>query len=727
MHLLLIDDSPDDRLQIIRALRREFSDLQVVQVNDADSLNHALTTEAFDIAITDYRLRWTNGLTVLQEIRSLYPDCPVIMLTASGTEEVAVAALKAGLNDYLLKSPKHYTQLPNAVRSVLNHTRYVVEQRWQAEQERLIAAIAQRIRQSLDLTTILKTTVVEVQQFLQTDRVCIFRLNSDQSGTVLVDAVSEACVSIAGVSIPTDSYFGNSAAQPLLEGEAVVVNKISDAHLAPDLRHLLQQIQVQAVLSVPILQGNKLWGLLIANQCSAPRLWKAIETNLLKHLATQLAIAIQQSELYQQVQRLNADLERQVAERTAQLQERTAQLQQAFEFEETLKRITDKVRDSLDEDYILQTAVEELAQAIGVTCCNAAIYDLEQETSAIRYEYARDDQQLRGQIIQMAQFSEGYEQLLQGQHFQHCPLHPNPQRGRAAMLSCPILDDEGVMGDLWLIHYADYLFSKQDIRLVQQVANQCAIALRQSHLYQAAQAQVKELEKLNRLKDDFLSTVSHELRTPVTNMKMAIQMLQVAPTEKQRQRYIEILRSECNRETALINDLLDLQRLEISSDPANSVERIELQSWLPQVIESFQNRAQERQQDLKVDIATDLPALVANRNQLERVLAELLNNACKYTHAHGSIHFKAQVVVLAASTAGSVVQFTVSNQAKIPEAELSHIFEKFYRVPNADPWQQGGTGLGLALVQKLVEHLGGTIVVTSHRGWTTFTVQLSYA
>lgn len=719
MRLLLIDDSPDDRLQIIRVLRREFSDLQVEQVNNADSLNHAFTADTFDIAITDYRLCWTDGLTVLEKIKSRYPDCPVIMLTASGTEEVAVAALKAGLNDYLLKSPKHYARLPSAVRSAVDQAHYIIEQRWQANQEQLITAIAQDIRRSLDLTTILRTTVVSVQQFLKTDRVCILRLNPDRSGTVVVDAVAEGISSTAGVMIPGDPYLSERDAQPFLAGEAVVIDETSSSDLAPHHRALLQQIQVQAALAVPILQGDRLWGLLIAHQCLAPRSWRTVETNLLKHLATQLAIAIQQSELYQRVQQLNADLERQV-------EERTAQLQQAFEFEATLKRITDKVRDSLDENYILQTAVKELAQAIGVKYCNAAVYDLEQKTSAIHYEYATHQEHLQGSIIQMADFPEGYKQLLQGQHFQHCFLYPNPQQGRVAMFSCPILDDEGVMGDLWLLHQPEYGFSKQDVRLVQQVANQCAIALRQSRLYQAAQTQVRELEKLNRLKDDFLSTVSHELRTPVTNMKMAIQMLQFAQTDQHRGRYLSILQSECNREGALINDLLDLQRLETASVPANLDGLVDLSHWLASVVEPFRQRTQEQQQHFSVDISPDLPQLVVNRNQLERVFAELLNNACKYTKANGAICFKAQVIGLAASTEGAAVQFTVSNEAEILAAELSHIFEKFYRIPNADPWQKGGTGLGLALVQKLLDHLGGTITVTSTQGWTTFTVQLPY-
>lgn len=258
------------------------------------------------------------------------------------------------------------------------------------------------------------------------------------------------------------------------------------------------------------------------------------------------------------------------------------------------------------------------------------------------------------------------------------------------MLTTPILDDQGVLGDLWLINRKDYGFSEQDIRLVQQVANQCAIALRQARLYQAATAQVEELEKLNRLKDDFLSTVSHELRTPVTNMKMAIQMLKVAPDSQRRERYLEVLQTECAREAELIDDLLDLQRLETTSYQVQ-IETVSLQDWLPNIIEPFHSRAISRQQSLQVNLSPGLPALSSNCASLKRILAELLNNACKYTSAGGeitlSIHYDPHPLATTNNSA-SVTIFSICNSAEIPEHELSRIFEKFYRLNHADPWKQ---------------------------------------
>ena len=117
--ILLIDDTPNDRLLIVRELSREFPKLQVEEIIDAQGFNQALTAGNFDLVITDYQLRWNDGLTVLQEIKSPYPDCPVIMFSDSSTLEIVVEAMKAGLDDFVPKSAKHYVRLPVAVRSAL--------------------------------------------------------------------------------------------------------------------------------------------------------------------------------------------------------------------------------------------------------------------------------------------------------------------------------------------------------------------------------------------------------------------------------------------------------------------------------------------------------------------------------------------------------------------------------------------------------------------------------
>lgn len=248
----------------------------------------------------------------------------------------------------------------------------------------------------------------------------------------------------------------------------------------------------------------------------------------------------------------------------------------------------------------------------------------------------------------------------------------------------------------------------------------------------AAQAQVEEQRKLNRLKDDFLSTVSHELRTPLTNMKMAIQVLALSlnrnqplfseiakPAAEQNRiaRYFQILHNECEQESSLISDLLDLQRLYAGVQPL-LLTSMQMQDWLPQIVKPFEERCQLRKQHLRIDISPEVPSFICDSASLKRLLSEFLDNACKYTPSGE------QIVVTAQAQSG-MMQLSVSNSGvEIPASELPLIFDKFYRVPNNDPWKQGGTGLGLALVQQMVAHLGGTLHVESLAGQTRFTLEL---
>ena len=423
-----------------------------------------------------------------------------------------------------------------------------------------------------------------------------------------------------------------------------------------------------------------------------------------------------------------------------QLQQSATQLQQSLTFEAMLKRITDKVRDGLDQSQILQTVVQELVLVLGASCCNTALYDLERGISTICYEYATLNPKAQSRVSNIANFPEVYQQLLQGEYCQFCSITPNPLRGRVAMLACPFVDDQRVLGDLWLINHHEHAFNELEIRLVQQVANQCAIAIRQARLYQAATSQVEELRKLGQLKDDFLSTVSHELRTPVSNMKMAIRMLLFALNQETPQlenskaaRYLNILQNECDREIDLIDDLLALQSLE-AGDQSMVLETIQLQNWLPRIVEPFYERVKHHQQTLQVELSPNLPPLISNPASLERIVAELLNNACKYTPLGEKIVVTADVSPINSvhtsqtnqnELRSQVIRIAVSNSGvEIPASELPRIFEKFYRIPSTDPWKQGGTGLGLALVQSITRHLGGTIQVSSNAGQTVFTVEL---
>ena len=123
LRILIVDDNPDDRRLAARALAAEFGGIELTEAIDAESLAKALELGNFDAVITDYRLRWTTGLDVLREVKERSPTVPVVMFTGTGTEDVAVAAMKSGLDDYVVKTPRHFARLPMAIKTSLERQR----------------------------------------------------------------------------------------------------------------------------------------------------------------------------------------------------------------------------------------------------------------------------------------------------------------------------------------------------------------------------------------------------------------------------------------------------------------------------------------------------------------------------------------------------------------------------------------------------------------------------
>ena len=599
-----------------------------------------------------------------------------------------------------------------------------------AERERLINTVTQNIRQSLDLNRILATIVEDVRTILQADRVLVFRFNPDWSGEMIAESVMPPWIRVVGSTV-YDPCFVGDVVEDYKRGKINRINDVWTANLADCYVNLLNGLQIRANLAIPITVEDRLWGLLCVNFCGVPHVWQEWEIELLKRLAETLAIAIYQAGLHEQVRQLNLDLEQQV-------QARTAELQQALVLERTLKSITDQVRDSLDEQKILQTAVQELGRALQIDGCDVAFYNDERTASTITYEYTVSLTPALGKTIRFDERPQVYNQLLQGNHQQFCfrtddaDSHLRVTSRSAAILCYPLIEDQVVIGDMWFYRPNDEIFHPVEMRLIEQVASQCVIALRQARLFEAAHTQVKELERLHQLKDDFLSTISHELRSPMTNIKMATDLIgrsltQLSPLLPEAlqsadspihgiTRYFHILKEEGRREIALINDLLDLARLDADAEP-HDPSTITLQDWVPPYLEAFLRRTQEQDQILEFDLPPDLPSLVTDASHLQRIVVELMNNACKYTPAHETICISAQAVA-------TQMELRISNTGvEIPPEECDRIFDRFYRIPSNDPWKHGGTGLGLALVKKLVEYLDGTIAVKSGHGQTQFILQ----
>jgi GAF domain-containing protein len=394
----------------------------------------------------------------------------------------------------------------------------VQESRRQAEEavrqqflwEQLVGAIAQRIHQSLNLEEILNTTVAEVQQFLGCDRAIIFRLNSDGSGVIVVESVKSGWMPISGISID-DRHFAQAYIQLYKQGRVQAVEDIETASLTPCHRDLLARFQVRANLVVPIVHEEQLWGLLVAQQCSKPRKWQPLEIDLLSSLATQAAIAIQQSELYQQAQT-----------EIAQRQQAEEALQQQFQRERLVSAIAGRIRQSLNLEDILNATVAEVRQVLQTDRVVIFRFEPDWSGSVVVESVVSNDFSILGRNIYDPCFKEAYVvPYQQGRvkaiediytaNLDRCHINLLEQCQVRANLVVPILQNDqsvqnanGIQNRLWGLLVAHHCteprqWGQHETELLTSLASQVAIALQQSQLYEQAQYQRQREQALNHL------------------------------------------------------------------------------------------------------------------------------------------------------------------------------------------------------------------------------------
>jgi diguanylate cyclase (GGDEF)-like protein len=310
--ILVIEDEAIIRENLVRLLKAEH--FRAIGAEDGRVGLELAQTQSPDLILCDILMPQMDGYEVLKHLQQNPETAPIpfLFLTAKADRDDFRTGMDLGADDYLTK-PFTRVQLLKAIATRL-HKQFMTVQpctierqeieiqlQQQLEREQLIGTITQRIRQSLDLEEILSATAAEVRQFLQTDRVLVYRFRPDWSGTVTVESFNPDCASLQGLVVE-DDCFGKRYAQMYQQGRVQATSDIYSAGLAQCHVDFLAALQVKANLVVPILQGSDLWGLLIAHHCVAPRIWQSWEIDLLKQLSGQVAIAVQQSELYQQSQ-----------------------------------------------------------------------------------------------------------------------------------------------------------------------------------------------------------------------------------------------------------------------------------------------------------------------------------------------------------------------------------------------------------------------------------------
>jgi two-component system phosphate regulon sensor histidine kinase PhoR len=222
---------------------------------------------------------------------------------------------------------------------------------------------------------------------------------------------------------------------------------------------------------------------------------------------------------------------------------------------------------------------------------------------------------------------------------------------------------------------------------------------------------VSEIRRLETLRKDFVANVSHELRTPITAVRSAVDTLRLTlerdPSASDR--FVDIIDRNAQRLGALVEDLLDLSRIE-SKEYRPDLVPVSLRTVSDQVLLLLRQRIEEKSFDVGNEIAADLPNARADRKALEQVFTNLLDNAIKYCGPGTRVRVRAQ-------RTGGVLRIEIADSGPgIEPRHLPRLFERFYRVDSGRSRDMGGTGLGLSIVKHLVEAMNGTIGVDSLPG-----------
>jgi two-component system, OmpR family, sensor histidine kinase VicK len=573
------------------------------------------------------------------------------------------------------------------------------ELRQQRQRVELFAEVTLKIRQSLHLQEILSTTVTEVQRILQADRVLIYQVFADGTGQAINEAVLPDYPSILEQTFPEEVFPGDYQ-QLYAQGRVRAIADVHDptAGLSLCLVEFVDRFSIQAKLIVPIVQNLQanasnpqshphLWGLLIAHQCDQPRQWLDFELDLMQHLADQISIAISQAQLLEH-------LEERVATRTAELEAVNRSLRQ-------------EIKDRVQAEKALRRSEEQLRSITNALPVLIAYVDLQQ-----RYRF--NNQAYLTWVGKSPAEIEGCPLKAIWGEACYYPMQPAVEQalaGQTVTYETELVVKDGTSRSV-SVTYIPHLDRRKRVKgffsLISDISDRKAI---------------------ERMKDEFIAVVSHELRTPLTSLHSALKILgtgQLGNLSAQGQQMLRIADDNTERLVRLVNNVLDLQRIE-SGTVKMEKQCCQASYLIIQATETMQAMANQYGITLQPQPG-DIPLWV-DPDYIIQALTNLLSNAIKFSPPRSTVQITVgyrqrgdrspteQSSRQGTSVHPTEILFQVRDQGQgIPLDKLERIFERFQQVDSSDSRRKGGTGLGLTICRKIIEQHGGSLWAESQLG-----------
>lgn len=473
------------------------------------------------------------------------------------------------------------------------------------ERETLINNIAIRIRSAIDLPTMLQNAVAELNGALRSDRVIVYQFAADGSGQCVSEAVNPQLTPMQGQSFGADCI-----PPPYLDayrtGRIWSIDHVSQAELTGCHRQMLEQVQVQSMIATGILSMDdslkpdrrRLWGLLVVHQCHAARQWTSADLHLVEAVANQLAIALEQTKLLNQLTLYTQELEQRV-------HQRTQSLEQSLKFEQFIRSLTECLYCRIDTSGLFQTVVQGLVSTLNVDICLVSLYNAQQNTFEVKFEAVKNSALTSKSFLGCSIALENLPHLLLDQSF-----NENTFRGETnsfsstldrdylflksllgqtiewtdsathlvSQISRPIMGADHPVGIVTLLQSQPRQFNSGEMELVEQTTNYCAIALRQFHLYRQ----------------------EHEQRLSAEYLRSFLEKsIDVYVEYDEQLRYITINPIGCNILGRPLHDIIGKTNQELFADDASEIEHL-LQQAFTTAEKVFVNHEMPLQQETRM-------------------------------------------------------------------------------------------------------------------------------
>jgi signal transduction histidine kinase/ligand-binding sensor domain-containing protein len=479
----------------------------------------------------------------------------------------------------------------------------------------------------------------------------------------------------------------------------------------------------KSIVYMPLIVGNSVTGYIALQNLDRENAFSQSDINLLGTLANSMSVALQNARLFNETQQRAAEMA-------------------------TVTEVSTAIASQLDLDALIQKVGDLMKDLFQANIVFLAFLDKKTNTIKFPYQYGDDISPIKfGEGLTSTIIKTGDAQLINkdvNARYDELGIERTGKEA-ASFLGVPIITGKEIIGVISVQSTEqENRFDEDDKRLLSTIASNVGVAIHNARLFEdtiKAQAEAEEARKIaesaNEAKSAFLSTVSHELRTPLTSVIGFAKIIRKRLSEKifplvngddkkvekvkeQVSQNLDVVISEGERLTTLINDVLDLAKIEAGKMEWH-IENVDMSSVIDQALAATAAVFDSKKLKLKKKLTKDIPTLKGDRDKLIQVLINLLSNAAKFTD-------EGEVVCSTAIKNENFIISVTDTGMGISEEDLEKVFDKFKQVGDTLTDKPKGTGLGLPISREIIEYHGGKIWVESELGkGSTFSFSLPIA